>query len=66
MRLNLYWRGRDVIDIELHAWRKREDTPDDEAPRLQAAAHPVDTSRAEPMQPDCTTFGFGIRPETAA
>lgn len=29
MRLNLYWRGRDVLDVEVHVWRKRPDLDDD-------------------------------------
>lgn len=62
MRVNLYWRGRDVIDVELHVWKRRaDDDKTEEPPKLQAAAHPVDVSRAEPMScPDTTvSIGFG-------
>ena len=61
MRLNLYWRGRDVLDIEAHLWRKRPDDDEPEQPKLQAAANLADSSRAEPMDaPDTyVAFGFG-------
>lgn len=62
MRLNLYWRGRDVIDVELHLWRKRDDEPAAEPPVIQASGVLQDADRAEPMQPDTTAFGFGTRP----
>lgn len=60
MRLNLYWRGRDVLDIEAHLWRKRDDD-EPEQPKMQAAAHLADSSRAEPMEASETyvAFGFG-------
>ena len=61
MRLNLYWRGIDLIDIELHLFRPRADEDQPEVPVIQAAAHPVDVSRAEPMEPDTMAFGFGLR-----
>lgn len=64
MRLNLYWRGRDVIDIELHIWRKRDEASDTGAPTLEAVGYLADSSRAEATQPDTTTFGFGTRPES--
>lgn len=62
MRLNLYWRGRDVIDVEAHLWRKREDADTGEGPpKLTAAPHLADSARAEPMEyPDTTVrIGFG-------
>ncbi len=62
MRLNLYWRGRDVIDIEAHVWRKRDDdAAAEEPPKLQAAGQLADASLAEPMDcPDTTVrIGFG-------
>ena len=63
MRINVYWRGRDVIDVEFHLWRRREDEPQ-RLPTLQAVGYLADSDRAEPMQPDTTTFGFGPRPES--
>lgn len=64
MRLSLHWRGRDVIDIDAHLWRKRDDDQPDRGPTLQAAAHLEDADRAEPAQPDTPVFGFGTRPES--
>lgn len=61
MRLTLSWRGRDVIDVEIHAWRKHVDEP--EQPKLMASGNLQDFSRAEPMAPDTAVcFGFGKRP----
>ena len=65
MRLTLYWRGRDVLDIEAHLWKKREEPEPDNAPKLEAVGYLADSSRAEPSQPDTTTFRFGTRPESA-
>ncbi len=65
VRLNLYWRGRDVLDVELHVWRKRDDSPADlGAPRLEATSG-GQAERAESFgDPDTkTSFGFG-RPES--
>lgn len=62
MRLTLCWRGRDVFDVELHVWRRREDDKSEEAPQMQAVGYLADSSRAEPMEcPDTTvsSFGFG-------
>lgn len=61
MRLNLYWRGRDVIDVEVHAWRKRpDDSAEDDGPTLRAAGHLQSSERAEPMTPDTAVrIGFG-------
>lgn len=64
MRLNLYWRGRDVIDIEMHIWKKRDEESEAETPKLEAVGYLADSSRAEATQPDTTTFGFGTRPES--
>lgn len=64
MRLNLYWLGRDVIDIELHVWKKRDETQESQGPSLEAVGYLADSSRAEATQPDTTTFGFGTRPES--
>lgn len=62
VRLNLYWRGRDVIDVELHVWRRRaDDEPGDECPKLTAAPGLQGVSRAAPMEPDTAVFGFGLR-----
>lgn len=66
MRLNLYWRGRDVVDVELHLWRKRDDETTSDAPKLEAAGHLQDSTRAEPCEPDTKTFGFSQRPEATA
>ena len=63
MRLNLYWRGRDVVDLELHLWRKREKpSPPGRGPRLQAAGQCADVTLAEPLpSPDTTVAGrFGF------
>lgn len=65
MRLNLYWRGRDVVDLEIHLWRKRDEPKEDDAPKLEAVGYLADSSRSEPAQPDTTTFGFGSRPESS-
>ena len=62
MRLNLYWRGRDIVDVEMHLWRKREDDDSPEPPELTAGANLQDSGRSEPMDPDTVTFGFGWRP----
>ena len=65
MRLNLYWRGRDVIDIEAHLWRKRaDDQPQPEPPTLEATGG-GQAERAEHFgDPDTiVSFGFG-RPES--
>lgn len=75
MRLNLYWRGVDLLDVELHAGAKglyldlnvfqpRDSDEPEGRPTLTAAAHPVDVSRADgPVwaddQPAVVRLGFG-------
>jgi hypothetical protein len=60
MRLNLYWRGRDVIDVELHVWKKREErTLDGNGPTLQATGG-GQAERAEPYGDPATQHGFGF------
>lgn len=59
MRLNLYWRGRDIIDIELHVWRLRDDDPQP-GPVLEAAAG-GEFERADPMEAPDTTVRIGFR-----
>jgi hypothetical protein len=64
VRLNLYWRGWDVFDVELHVWKKRGESPSkpaDEGPNLRAAGHLQSSQIATPMEPDTTTFGFSRR-----
>lgn len=66
MRLSLYWRGRDVLDVELHVWRKRDDDqPEPDAPRLEASGGGGQAERADAFgDPDTiVSFGFG-RPES--
>lgn len=61
MRLNLYWRGRDVIDVELHVWKQRKDdeTPGN-SPKLKASGG-GQAERADQFgDPDTVVvFGFG-------
>lgn len=59
MRLNLHWRGRDVIDVELHVWRMR---PDDEPERPKLAAAPglQASELAENFGDPDTIAGFGF------
>ncbi|MCW2763860.1 MAG: hypothetical protein JWR85_4061 [Marmoricola sp.] len=59
MKLNLYWRGRDVIDIELHLWRLRKTTTvvKDDGPSLRAGASLQSAAFAKPTTPQ-TTIGF--------
>jgi hypothetical protein len=69
VRLNLYWRGRDVIDVEVHVFRRRRGSEDneptlqseDKEPTLQAAGQLAASELAEPMEPDTYVripFGF--------
>jgi hypothetical protein len=65
VRVNLYWRGRDVLDVELHQWRKREDTPPHGSPPKLEATGGGQAERADTFgDPDTiVSFGFG-RPES--
>jgi hypothetical protein len=62
VRLNLYWRGWDLIDVELHLCRRRPDD-DDDGPTLRAHGG-GQAERADPFGDPGTvvTFGFA-RPE---
>lgn len=60
MRLTLRWRGRDVIDVELHVWRNREDTTDDSGPTLQASGG-GQAERADTYGDPATIAGFGFQ-----
>ena len=65
MRLTLHWRGRPLIALDLVAASPDNDT--DDGPPLQAAGHLQDSTRADPIEPDIKTFGFGApRPESEA
>lgn len=57
MRLNLYWRGRDVIDIEAHVWRKRPSENSEVLVRNTS----LDTGFAEDTEPDTYVRGFGFQ-----
>lgn len=59
MRLNLYWRGRDVIDVELHVWRQRAEDDGDEPPTLQASGG-GQAERAETFGDPGTVVSFGF------
>ena len=59
MRINVYWRGRDVIDIELHIWKRREDSAQDDGPTLQASGGGLQ-ERAEPYGDPMTQVSFGF------
>lgn len=60
MRINIFWRGFDLLDIEAHAFRRRPDEKVEVGPKLEAVGYLADSSRAEPMQPDTSAaFGFG-------
>jgi hypothetical protein len=71
MRLNLYLRGVDLLDVELHAGRVNvavfQPRPDDapNGPKLEATSG-GQFEQAEPMQPDTPVFGYGTRPESRA
>lgn len=62
VRLNLYWRGRDVIDVELHLWRKRPDdaTPESDGPKLEASGG-GSSERASTFGDPMTIAGFGFQ-----
>ncbi len=62
MRINVYWRGRDVIDVELHVWEKRDDGPVDEGPTLQATGGGIAELSGQDSRPDTSVrIGFGSR-----
>lgn len=61
LRLNLYWRGRDVIDVEVHLWKKREDSDQPEPPKLEASSGGLQ-ERAEPFGGPDTAVSFGFTP----
>lgn len=60
MRLNLYWRGRDVVDVEVHVWKRRDPEPVDRGPALQARAALADTAIADPFGDPGTIVSFGF------
>ena len=65
MRLNLYWRGRDVIDVEVHMWRRRDDDqPQGSAPKLEASGG-GQAERADTYGDPATIAGFGFRSSPA-
>lgn len=64
MRFTLHWRGKPLVAVDLAA-QSPDDQPD-AGPPLQAASSLQDVTRAEPMQPDTSVFGFGTRPESRA
>lgn len=56
MRLNLYWRGRDVIDVELHIWKPR---PPEGNPVVVVTNTRAETELADEQEPGISGFGFG-------
>lgn len=61
MRLNLYWRGQDVVDVELHVWRKRpDDMTTDDGPRIEASGG-GSSERASSFGDPATIAGFGFQ-----
>lgn len=60
MRLNLYWRGRDVIDIEAHLWRKRVDEDAEPEPIVAGLAHLPGSELADDTEPDTYVHVFGF------
>lgn len=59
MRLNLYWRGIDVIDIEFHLWRERLDPEDDVL--VTSIADLPGSELAEDAEPDTYVHAFGFQ-----
>lgn len=60
MRLNLYWRGWDLLDVELHIVRRRPDgNAADEGPSLRATDG-GQAERADPFGDPGTVVGFGF------
>jgi len=65
VRLSLSWRDRDVVDVEIHAWRKRpDDQPADSAPKLEASGG-GQAERAEHYGDPATIAGFGFQHPSA-
>ena len=62
MRLTLHWRGKPLVAVDVTAQSPEDDA--DDGPVLQAAPSLQDATRADPMQPDTSVFGFGQRPES--
>lgn len=56
MRLNLYWRGWDLIDIEAHLLSRRRDDDDMIVVRTLLEG----SEMAEEIEPDTRVFGFGF------
>ena len=56
MRLNLYWRGWDLVDVEVHLVRRR---PDDEPVEVSNSGGQFEL--AEPMEAPDTTVRIGFR-----
>jgi len=59
MRLNVYWRGRDVIDVEVHLWRKRDDDEQPDPPKLEASGG-GQVERADHFGDPDTAVSFGF------
>lgn len=70
MRFNVYLRGIDLIDVELHAGKatvavfqpRKDDPAADDGPTLQATAG-GQFETATVIEPDTKTFGYSQRPE---
>jgi hypothetical protein len=54
MRLNLYWRGFDIVDVEVHLFRRRIDGDDVLITRTMLE----DSERSDAIDPDTWVFGF--------
>lgn len=66
MRLTLHWRGSPLVAIDLLAQSPADADPSFDPPMGLSAASGGLQERADPMEPDTTTFGFATRPESAA
>lgn len=60
MRINLYWRGRDVVDVEVHLWKMRDEAVNSGAPTLEASGG-GSAERAEHYGDPATQHGFGFK-----
>jgi hypothetical protein len=62
VRLTLYWRGYDLLDVELHLIRRRpdDDPPDHDGPALEAGGSLESSDRAEPYGDPATVVRFGF------